>query len=299
MEGVDYAFSNPTAIGLAAAGKRFAMRYVGPGTSPKHLTVSEAKTLQAAGLSLVLLVEGAEDSFAGGRAVGRSHARQAVDMCKARGFPTNRPFYFAIDKDINTATWPAAAEYLRGAAEVIGLPLVGAYGEHDAMVWAARDRVASWFFQTYAWSDANHDGVVSGSEWFAGNHVEQYRNNVTLAGGQVDLCRSIKADFGQWPIQSTGGSTDMIFAISDGPHKNAAGRAGGGAYQFAKDGAQLERWRKDQGGVATTWVTQAEFADRVGVLDVTATAAGGVTEAEVRAIFEDELADVELVPGKD
>jgi hypothetical protein len=129
------------------------------------------------------------------------HAQQAVAMANARGFPT-RVLYFAVDRDVTANTWPGARDYLRGAGSVVGVAAVGVYGERDVMVWAARDGVASWFFQTYAWSDYNHDGRP---EWFAGNHVEQYRNGVALAGGEVDLCRSMEADFGQWPLDATGG----------------------------------------------------------------------------------------------
>lgn len=212
MEGVDYAFSNPSPAGLAAAGKRFAMRYVGPGTSPKHLTVAEADALKRAGLSLVTLVEGATGDPKGGFPVGVSHARSALAMLKARGFPTDRPMYFAIDYDVSATAWPAAREYLRGAGSVIGPGLVGIYGEYDAMVWAARDGVAAWFFQTYAWS---------GGRWYSGNHVEQYHNGASVAGGIVDLCRSRKADFGQWgqggiaPPQ-TGGHDMVIYQLPNG-----------------------------------------------------------------------------------
>lgn len=262
MEGVDFAFSSPSARGLADAGKRFAMRYVGPGTSPKHLTVTEAAGLKAAGLSLVTLVEGAVGDPKGGFSVGVNHARLAVAMCKARGFPTDRPMYFAVDYDVSSSSWAAAREYLRGAGSVIGPALVGIYGEHDAMAWAARDGVAAWFFQTYAWS---------GGRWFAGNHVEQYRNGVRLAGGTVDLCRSKRADFGQWgqggiAPPPMGGSEDMIFVIDGGPRNGHAGRAGGGTYEFASDGAELERWRADQGGVRDVHVTETEIAaGRIGV----------------------------------
>jgi hypothetical protein len=194
-EGVDYAFSSPSPAGLAAAGKQFAMRYVGPGSSPKHLTVPEAMALDRSGLSIVTLVEGAADAARGGYAIGRQHAQSAVAMMRARGFPAARPMYFAIDYDVAASNWAGPREYLRGAGSVIGPALVGVYGEYDVMVWAARDRVAAWFFQTYAWS---------GGRWYAGNHVEQYRNQTALAGGIVDLCRAKVADYGQWSLSSQG-----------------------------------------------------------------------------------------------
>lgn len=197
MEGVDYAFSSPSPAGLYAAGKRFAMRYVGPGSLSKLLTTAEARDICAAGLSIVLLVEGAADSAKAGRLLGRTHARQALEMCRNRGFPTDRPMYFAVDYDVDVASWPAAREYLDGAGDVLGPGMVGVYGEYDVMRWAAQARAASWFFQTYAWSRKPGTTTV---QWWPGNHVEQYSNGARLAGGEVDLCRSKQPDFGQWTL---------------------------------------------------------------------------------------------------
>lgn len=103
-------------------------------------------------------------------------------------------------------------------------------------------------------------------------------------------------------VPSGGGGKDMIFAIKDGAHKGWAGRAGGGSFQYAANGPQLELWRADQGGVQTTWVTEAEFASRVGILDVASHAEGGITADQARAIFDEEfdeaIGDVKLVPGQ-
>jgi hypothetical protein len=298
MEGVDFAFSNPSPTGLAAAGKRFAMRYVGPGTSPKHLTVAEANALKAAGLSLVTLVEGATGDPKGGFPVGVSHARSAVAMLKARGFPTDRPMYFAIDYDVSSTAWPAAREYLRGAGSVIGAGLVGIYGEYDAMVWADRDRVASWFFQTYAWS---------GGRWYAGNHVEQYHNGAAVAGGIVDLCRSRKADFGQWGQSQIIGGKDgddvRYFQLED----QSAGRYNGCTYEFAPSLEKLMAWQAAHPG-PTDKLKRADLEAGIHGVSVhvmineptSGTPIDGLSEAEVRTIAEQEaneaISGAKLVP---
>lgn len=286
MEGVDYAFSNPSPTGLAAAGKQFAMRYVGPGTSPKHLTVAEATSLKAAGLSLVTLVEGATGDPKGGFTVGVSHARLAVSMLKARGFPTDRPMYFAIDYDVSSTSWSAAREYLRGAGSVIGAGLVGIYGEYDAMVWAARDRVAAWFFQTYAWS---------GGRWYEGNHVEQYRNGATLAGGTVDLCRSRKADFGQWGRTQTftGGNDMVIYQLPNGWVGCSTGTT---RYAYATE-ADLKEAMAAFGITTVRKITEAQLG-AYGV-DVRALDDGDnltLTDEQVKALG---LAIVDAVPSAD
>lgn len=193
IEGVDYSFKKPTATGLAAAGKRFAMVYVGPGSAGKQLTATERDQLRAAGLSIVLLAEGAAQDALNGRAEGIVDAGQALASAAALGI-TGAPIYFAVDWDITGAQWPRVVAYLQGAASVIGAALVGIYGGYDAIAWAARDDAAAWLFQTYAWSEGR---------WHPAAHIQQYRNGVALAGGTVDLDRAVGDDYGQWPRPTT------------------------------------------------------------------------------------------------
>jgi hypothetical protein len=189
VEGVDYAFTSVDERALAAAGKRFAMRYVGPGLAAKHLTAAERDRIWAAGLGVVLLAEGAADSALGGFNTGLAHGEAARAAAEALGAPSSAPIYFAVDFQVTATQWPLVAAYLRGCASRVGAARVGVYGSYSCMAWAARDKVAAWFFQTYAWSGGN---------WWPGNHVEQYHNGVALAGGDVDLCRAKQTNYGQW-----------------------------------------------------------------------------------------------------
>jgi hypothetical protein len=106
----------------------------------------------------------------------------------------------------------------------------------------------------------------------------------------------VNKGLGSWSITPRRGD-DMIFAISDGPRKGAAGRAGGGTYEFADTGTQLEQWRRDQGGAGTVMVTEADIAaGRIGVevkqLTTGALPGSAVTEAQVKAW----IAATELLP---
>jgi Domain of unknown function (DUF1906) len=194
-EGVDYAFApHPSISGLAEVGKRFAGRYGGPGTAGKHLTLSEAKELSAHGLSVFALAEGTSDGLLGGARVGAAWAQSAHAHFLQCGMPATRPIYFACDFNVTAAQWPSVRQALVAAGSVLGPDRVGIYGGLNAVTWAARDNVARWFFQTYAWS---HD------VWFERAHVRQYRNDVSLVGGSVDLCRAMVSDFGQWIIGGT------------------------------------------------------------------------------------------------
>lgn len=189
VEGVDYAWSRPDIAQLAAAGKRFACRYGGAGSTGKQLDPAEARALSAAGVAVVANVEGSATGLLGGWSTGAAWARNADAHFRGCGMPAGRPIYLSVDFDVTSGQWPAVRDALRGAASVVGAARVGVYGGRRAIEWARRDGVAAWFWQTYAWS---------GGVWVPGNHIEQYRNGVQLAGATLDLDRALATDFGQW-----------------------------------------------------------------------------------------------------
>lgn len=207
-EGVDYAFTKPSAQALVNADKHFAGRYIGPGTDDKHLHATERDSLFAHGIDIFLLVEGAANGALGGFSTGVGHAKSAETARLALG-ASALPLYFAVDFDVTSLQWPTVRSYLIGAGSVIGKSRVGIYGGIRAMQWASADGVASWFFQTFAWS---------AGRWFPGNHVEQYENDVTIDGASCDLCRANKVNFGQWSLRgapNVGVNNEMGYFFSE------------------------------------------------------------------------------------
>jgi Rv2525c-like, glycoside hydrolase-like domain/Putative peptidoglycan binding domain len=205
-EGVDYSSTRPNPAQLYALGKRFVVRYGGPGGDWKHLTAAEAQSLTAAGLALVANAEGTADGMLGGFDTGFAWAHSADLAFQALGMPNDRPIYLSVDFDCGPdKQWAACAQALKGAAAAIGPARVGVYGSYDVMQWAKRDGVARWYWQAYAWSSG---------QWAGHNHLEQYRNGVSLAGGTVDLCRSKVADYGQWGVAQEG-TEDMFCKYGD------------------------------------------------------------------------------------
>lgn len=194
IEGVDYAFPpNPAPAVLAAAGKTFACRYGGPGSAAKQLTAAELAGLNAAGIAVVANAEGTAGGLAGGYAAGKSWAQQAEAHFRSLGMPADRPIYLSVDFDAGASHWAALDAAMDGAASVLGRERVGVYGgyrviEHYASM---KDRLATWYWQTYAWS---------GGRWHAAAHIQQYRNGVTIGGADCDLNRAMKADYGQWGV---------------------------------------------------------------------------------------------------
>ena len=181
-EGVDYSFARPDPAALYAAGKRFAGRYVGPGWG-KLLDADESAALHAAGLDIFLNAEGVANGAAGGYAVGVSHARMARAQARSLGAPDTTAIYYAVDFDVSSKGWAAVRQYLQGACDTDGVAQVGIYGGLNAVTWAHRDGVASWFFQTYAWSY----GL-----WFEGNHAEYIEDLRRRKGDDADMPHRIR-----------------------------------------------------------------------------------------------------------
>lgn len=189
-EGVDYAFEVPTVASLVMAGKKFAVRYGGPGTSDKHLTGDELRRLTNAGILVVANAEGASGGFRG-YANGRSWAQSAEQHFRGLGMPADRPIYFSVDFDANPSDWPDIDSACDGAANVIGRDRVGIYGSIATIGHVYSAGKAKWYWQTYAWSR----GL-----WHPVNHLEQYRNGVTIGGANLDLTRAMRSDYGQWGV---------------------------------------------------------------------------------------------------
>lgn len=205
IEGVDYSYDRPSSAGLAAAGKRFVVRYGAVGNTGKYLTATEVTALREAGLDIVANAEETANAFRG-TAAGVRHATAADAFFRNLGMPPHRPVYFSVDWDAQPSDWLAVDAALRGAASVIGAERVGVYGSYDTVAHCSSAKTASWFWQTYAWS---------GDRWHPTAHLRQYSNNHALAGGTVDYDQAMTSDYGQWgadvatsqngwPVDSTG-----------------------------------------------------------------------------------------------
>ncbi|RZU78068.1 uncharacterized protein DUF1906 [Micromonospora kangleipakensis] len=284
IEGVDYSGDRPSVAGLVAAGKKFVVRYGGPGGSWKHIDAAEASALIRAGLSIVANAEGAADGLLGGRSAGIDWARQADAHFRALGMPADRPIYLSVDFDVTSGQWPVVADALRGAASVIGAGRVGVYGGRRAIEWARRDRVAAWYWQTYAWS---------GGVWVPGNHLEQYRNHVALAGGTVDLCRAKTADYGQWgqgdDMPLTNADADLVATRLLGRILGSTGPTVGVALQDTYRGVKELQARP----LAAQARPLADVDEQTLATALAPLLQPGVTVEQLREV----LASVRLVPG--
>jgi hypothetical protein len=150
---LDYSGGFPGAQAIRAAGYAGAVRYIGFPGRRKCTTREELDDFTAHQLGMALIFEDTLTTWRTGRAGGQRSALSARTHADSIGWPAAHPIYFATDQDVVTAAeFAEMVEYLRGAGDVLGAGLVGVYGEADAIDRAREAGVASWFWQTAAWS---------------------------------------------------------------------------------------------------------------------------------------------------
>jgi hypothetical protein len=116
----------------------FLIRYIGWPDNPKCISYypGALRGFMDAGVLVLLFVQNGLDDYLGGRAGGRAAAQRALDDARREGYPEYLPFIFACDRYLRDGrrtpiSDQAALEYLRGAAEVVGVERVWSYGFYD------------------------------------------------------------------------------------------------------------------------------------------------------------------------
>ncbi|MGI5245409.1 DUF1906 domain-containing protein [Dactylosporangium sp. CA-139066] len=278
-EGVDYAWDRPNLDQLWNAGKRFVCRYLAYLPNGKVLSDSERRSLHAKGFSIVLNWEQAAGDMFKGYATGQAHAREALRQANAVGAPASVPIYFSCDKDVTTAAqMNAVADYLDGAASVLGRSRVGVYGEYS-VIEAMVPNHAAWGWQTYAWS---------GGKTSAKAHFKQYRNGVQLAGADLDLNVSLKSNIGAWlppSVEHVTEEEDMNLTDVVTLPADAYPEAGSSATVGVILGYTNGRMVRVEGAVAAIKAQVADMAAKVDALSVPAPAPVTVDADALRAVL--------------
>jgi hypothetical protein len=201
---LDYSAGYPGALAIARADYAGAVRYIGFPDRRKCTNRSEFEDFSRTGLGMALVYEDNADDWRGGLARGREAGLRARNHANQIGFPTNRPIYMAVDRDVVTAVeFSVMLQYLRGAAETLGgVHVTGVYGEHDVCVRAAQAGVATWFWQCRAWSGTP-------IRYFNGRHLFQRVGTVQVGGINCDINDITRADWGQHNAQKE--AEDMAY----------------------------------------------------------------------------------------
>lgn len=166
---LDYSAAKLSGPVIKAAGYTGVVRYIDRPDllRTKHTDLNEYRSHLAAGLRVMLVMQTTTTASDGGYPVGQDHAKRALAGAEHLGY-TDAIFFTNDRPEVpNGVAWRA---YLDGAASVLGVGRVGAYGFRNAMDLAVGH--ASYFWQagrrsdvaahTQLWQDNNTQVTVGG-----------------------------------------------------------------------------------------------------------------------------------------
>lgn len=199
---LDYSAGFPGAQAIKRAGYVGAVRYIGFPDRRKCTNRGELADFSNNQLGMALVFENNTTDWRGGFAAGQVSGRRGRDHANAIGFPANRPIYMAVDQDVvKTGEFTTMVEYLRGAGASLGGPAAtGVYGEADVIDRARDAGVASWFWQTAAWSRGRRTTA----------HLFQHVGTVNVGGIACDFNDVLAPDWGQHNAEEDMPSIDEI-----------------------------------------------------------------------------------------
>ncbi|MFI9383353.1 glycoside hydrolase domain-containing protein [Kutzneria sp. NPDC052558] len=269
MLGLDFYSPRLSGAAIRAAGYGFVARYVENGYQGRaNINAAEVRDLRANGVAIVLVWEKQKDDkdhrAALGYNAGVEDARAADAQARAVGLP-GWPIYFCVDFELldrapnssdPRAKMGPVADYLAGAATVVGHARMGVYGGYNTVKWALDANLVTYAWQSYAWSNfgKNQDPRI---------HLYQRGGQITVNGTTCDVDEQRKSDFGQQDRPGVVGGNDMAvflknledntqYATQDGPFVSGVRESVGQATLKAWPGASCEIGLNNQ-----------EFTDRV------------------------------------
>ncbi len=202
---IDFSAAFPAPQAVKDAGHKGVACYVSdsrPGTNfgAKPLTRAAADSYRAAGLEVVSIYQfgkGDTSDWMGGYDAGVKHAHRALELHFAAGGPPRRPIYMPCDSNPSLDQWNRqASPFFKGCCDVIGLDMVGLYGNSLTIAWAIQDNVATWFME-HNWGGDGANGHDPAA------HLHQVEiDKRTVDGVGVDLDVILKPDYGQWSAAS-------------------------------------------------------------------------------------------------
>lgn len=198
---LDYSAGYPGAAQIKRLGYIGGIRYLRKEGSSrvKPLTTAEVLDYRTHGLQLALVYQHVDKARpTQGRLAGRHDAEWAAARAREVGIEP-RVIYFAVDFDAVPST---VAEYFRGAAAVLGVEKVGAYGGYKVLAYLFDQGLIRWGWQTVAWSGGRREARA---------HLLQKLGQITCNGISCDVNDVLKADYGQHPSPTPQEDDDMAY----------------------------------------------------------------------------------------
>jgi hypothetical protein len=252
-KGIDYAWQHPAPSAIAAAGYRFAIRYLSNDPS-KNITRQEAEGLCAQGIYIVLNWEFTAQDMLRGYSGGVADGRFALVLANSVGMPAGRPIYFSADWDVTPAQESAVIAYLHGAEAALNGDPAGIYGGFYPVKTALDMGAAKWAWQTEAWS---------GGQWDPRDKIRQ-TGQAVIGGVVVDTNEAMAADYGQWTLNQNTEvplMQDLFLSVPPAPDGSEVGiwlRTSDGQYGHITDPADLVELRRLNPSIPTGNISYAQ-----------------------------------------
>lgn len=158
MSVIDYAWGQPGVLALRSVGAVGVARYLSWLPNEKVIDKTEYSELVNAGLDVILVWEFRATDFKDSGFDAYGAAEEALRQATALGYAG--AIYYAIDWDVTFAEWSMVYSRLRNGPNIVhGMERTGIYGPWYAIEWAARDGLATWFWQagmSTAWSNGTN-----------------------------------------------------------------------------------------------------------------------------------------------
>lgn len=217
---LDYSAGFPGAQAIKQAGYVGAVRYIGFPDRRKCTNRGELVDFNQHEVGMALVFERDASSWTAGFNGGQHDGRQARDHANKIGWPADRPIYMAIDQDVvRSGEFATMVEYLRGAGTTLGgVGATGVYGEADVVDRARDAGVASYFWQTAAWSRGRRTSA----------HLFQHVGAVSVGGIVCDVNDVLAPDWGQHNYKFYKGGDvskqDVVDALTGDKYANLGNR---------------------------------------------------------------------------
>jgi hypothetical protein len=112
-----------------------------------------------------------------------------MELAKSLGQPEGTAIYFTVDYDAQNRDFSSILTYFMMVKSTLKGYKLGAYGSYSVLNYLYSQKIADYYFQTYAWS---------GGLRCKFNHIYQYQNGKTLAGVEVDFDNLEQKEIGAW-----------------------------------------------------------------------------------------------------
>jgi len=246
-----------TSSQMRSMGLSFVGRYFSQYPS-KNLTRGEVVDLGTNGFDIFSIYEDGVNDYMGGYNKGIENAHRALNQGQMVGMPLTRPFFFAVDKDVDPNDYNLH-EYFSGISNVLGGMRRGCYGSTGVLRALKHAELIDFTFRTMSvgWSGG------------AGNPGEFNITQTGYINDAFDRDANATGDFGQWRYNWTPSMPSpeptvhlwiIVMCTNEDPKRPAGETTNSGQVEIIQNALIAEGFLHKGSFVAGRWDTPTKDA---------------------------------------